>query len=118
MNKEKGMIINEYPNEDDSLLISLWEYVKSSGNQKLYNQINKYIDMLELHGLNMNRNFKRNSFKPLEKDLYELRPDNIRITFTIDINGIAWLLTWFKKESNETPPYEIDKARKIKDKLK
>jgi phage-related protein len=118
MIKEKSMIVNQYPSEDDSLLISLWEYIKSSGNQKLYNQVNKHIDMLELHGLEMNKRFKRKSFKQLDKDLYELRPDNVRITFTIDSIGVAWLLTWFKKESDETPPHEIDKARKIKNKLK
>ena len=115
--KEKSMIVNEYPNEDDSLLSSLWEYLKTSGNQKLYNQVNKYIEKLEEHGLCMNQKFKRNSFKPLAKDLYELRPDIIRITFTIDKKNTAWLLTWFKKESNETPPNEIDKAKKIKNKI-
>lgn len=65
----------------------------------------------------MNQEFKRNSFKRLEDDLYELRPDYIRIIFTIDSIGVAWLLIWFKKESNETPKSEIDRARKIKDKI-
>ncbi len=111
------MIVNQYPNEDAGLLSSLWDYLKMSGNQGLYNQVNRHLDMLGVHGLKMNQEFKRNSFKRIEEDLYELRPDYIRIIFTIDKMGVAWLLTWFKKESNETPLSEIDKARKIKNKI-
>jgi phage-related protein len=111
------MIVNEYPNDENSMLVSLWSYLKTSGSQKLYNQVNLYIDKLEEHGLEMNKLFKRESFKRLEDDLYELRPNNIRILFTIDKNNTAWLLTWFKKESQETPTNEKDKARKIKDKI-
>jgi phage-related protein len=111
------MIVNEYPNDEDSTLVSLWTYLETSGNQKLYNQVNLYIDKLIEHGLEMNKLFKRESFKRLEDDLYELRPSNMRILFTVDKTNIAWLMTWFKKESQETPAHEKDKARKIKDKI-
>lgn len=45
------MIVNQYPNEETGLLFSLFNYLKTSGNQRLYNQVNKHLDMLEQHGL-------------------------------------------------------------------
>jgi hypothetical protein len=53
------MIVNQYPNEDTGLLSSLWSYLKMSGNQGLYNQVNKHLDMLVMHGLEMNKEFKK-----------------------------------------------------------
>jgi len=52
------MIVNQYPNEDAGLLSSLWDYMKMSGNQGLYNQVNKHLDMLGVYGLKMIKNLK------------------------------------------------------------
>lgn len=111
------MVINEFPDEDSELLKSLFDYVLSSGSKKTYLEIIKYIDNLEAYGLQINRYFKKEAIKTLDKDIYELRPDKIRITFTI-VEGEAWLLSWFIKKSNKTPKLEIKIAQQRRKKLK
>ncbi|MBN3489955.1 type II toxin-antitoxin system RelE/ParE family toxin [Acholeplasma equirhinis] len=111
------MVVGYFPTEQDSDIQNLWEYLSGSGNQKLYNKVNIFIDKLKEHGLLMNQEFKSESFKKLDEDLYELRPDSIRITFTVDKYGRAWILTWFKKTSTKTPPSEIDRANGVKNRV-
>ena len=51
--------------------------------------------------------------KKLEKDLYELRPDRVRIFFILK-NSICWLLHIFFKKTNKTPVKELNIARERK----
>jgi len=100
---------------DDSILVSLWKNIGTSGNQSLYNQVKLHIEMLENHGLEMNKHFKSDSLERLEEDLYELRLRIARVLFSVDEEGIRWFLTLFKKESSETPSNEKDRVRDIKE---
>ncbi|MFA5360256.1 MAG: type II toxin-antitoxin system RelE/ParE family toxin [Patescibacteria group bacterium] len=63
------------------------------------------------HGLN--NLFKAGYVKKLEKDIYELKPDRLRILFTIK-DEICWLLHIFFKKSKKTPIKELDVARQRK----
>lgn len=51
--------------------------------------------------------------KKLEKDLYELTPDRVRILFTLR-DSICWLLHIFFKKTNKTPVKELNVARERK----
>ena len=51
--------------------------------------------------------------KKLEKDLYELTPDRVRILFTLK-DRICWLLHIFFKKTNKTPAKELNVARERK----
>ncbi len=53
------MVINEFPDEDSELLKSLFDYILSSGLKKTYNEIRKYLDKLQEHGMQINKDFKR-----------------------------------------------------------
>lgn len=110
------MQIKSYPDDDDDLLRSLLEYIKKSGQKKLYLTLIKHLDKLEIHGFEINKLFKKDAIKRLEIDIYELRPDNIRILFTV-IKEDIWLLTWFIKKTDKTPEIEKQKARIYRKKL-
>ncbi len=58
--------------------------------------------------------FKAEYAKKLEKDLYELTPDRVRILFTLK-DCICWLLHIFFKKTNKTPVKELNIARERKD---
>lgn len=51
--------------------------------------------------------------KKLEKDLYELKPDRVRILFTLK-DHICWLLHIFFKKTKKTPINELNIARQRK----
>ena len=100
-----------YPDKDRALINDLIADIKSSGNPKNWIDLRKYMDKLAEHGLEMNEKFKRESFKKLEDDLYELRTTNLRVMFTF-FNGKFYILNGFFKKSQSTPPSEIEIARK------
>jgi len=104
------MVINEFPDEDSELLKSLFNYTVSSGLKNTFHEIRKHLDKLQEHGMLINKHFKREAIKKLANNLYELRPDNIRITFSL-VNGEIWLLSWFNKKSNKTPKKKIKNAQ-------
>lgn len=54
--------------------------------------------------------------KKLEKDLYELTPDRVRILFTLK-DRICWLLHIFFKKTNKTPAKELNVARERKNNI-
>src|SRR5690606_20290766 len=104
-----------YPENEEALVQDLIQSVKESGDSRNYIEIYKYLEKLAEFGLDMNVKFKRDSFKYLESDLYELRPRNMRILFTKS-NNTFYILNGFFKKSQKTPNREIEIARKhIKD---
>ena len=104
-----------YPEDGRALVKDLLDDIKKSGDSKNYIDFIKYTKKLAEHGLNMNVKFKRDSFKRLEADMYELRPANFRVMFTKK-NDVFYLLNWFYKKGQETPPGEKEIARRhIKD---
>ena len=98
-------------------------YQKSSGKSPLkdyidnlsktreaeYNQVQYFIDLLRDHGLQIN-NYHRQAVKPIQDDVYELRPGNNRIFFFVLIGNRIVLLHAFRKKSRKTPLTEIEKA--------
>ena len=71
------------------------------------NKILEYIEILAEHGTRVGVPY----VKHLEGDIWELRPGNVRILFTLLPNGYV-LLHNFIKKTQKTPRREIDKAKK------
>jgi len=100
-----------YPNNEKALINKLLDDFEKSGNPKYYRDFNIYINKLKEFGLEMNKKFKRDSFKRLEEDMYELRPKDFRIMFTFKDNEFI-ILNGFLKKGQETPKEEMERARK------
>jgi phage-related protein len=78
--------------------------------------IKHYIEMLKEYGPEINIKFKKGSSKKIQKDLYELRPNNNRVLFFYYTSNTIVLLHGFVKKTNKTPKKQIEKAiNEIKD---
>jgi len=53
--------------------------------------------------------------KHITEDIWELRPDDYRVMFFQKKGGKIILLSYFRKETQRTPPKEIQKAIKLRD---
>ena len=71
-----------------------------------YNQIMLEIEKLETYGANS----RYVDTKPIQKDIWELRPGNNRILYFYFENNTYVLLHMFRKKSQKTPKLEIEKA--------
>ncbi|MDD4795973.1 MAG: type II toxin-antitoxin system RelE/ParE family toxin [Bacilli bacterium] len=71
------------------------------------------LDRIEQEQDGLMNLFKAEYAKKLEKDLYELTPDKVRILFTLK-DRICWLLHIFFKKTNKTPIKELNLARERK----
>lgn len=81
---------------------------KSKDDRILYNQIFSHIQVLEDVGT---RNGE-SQVKHLQGDIWELRPRNVRILFSVEGSKIV-LLNYFFKKTPKAPPREIDKANRL-----
>lgn len=73
------------------------------------NKILYLIELLKVHGLAIN-NVRPHSMRPLKNDIYELRPGKSRVFFFLFIRNRIVLLHAYRKKSQKTPDYEIEKA--------
>lgn len=71
------------------------------------NKIQEYIEILKQFGTRIGEPY----VKHLDGDVWELRPSNVRILFTVLPNGFI-LLHSFMKQTQKTPVREIEKAKK------
>lgn len=72
-------------------------------------QIKEYIRRLEEHGMAVNNTFPE-TIRKLRDDVYELRPGTNRVFFFYWTGKTFVLLHGYKKQSQEAPPREIEKA--------
>jgi len=71
------------------------------------------IERVEKQQYGLDNLFRAEYAKKLEKDIYELKPDRLRILFTLK-DKICWLLHIFFKKSKKTPINELKVARQRK----
>lgn len=100
-----------YPENGNALINGLLDDILLSGDSRNYSDFLKYLEKLAAHGFKMNIDFKAQSYKKLDKDLYELRPKNFRILFTFKDNTF-YILNGFFKKTQEAPVKQLDIARK------
>lgn len=82
---------------------------KDKDSQIKYKKIKEYIELLSMHGLELNERY----IKRLEGNIWELRPIRDRILFVAwQEDGSFVLLHHFMKTTQKTPPREIDKAKR------
>ncbi|MCI8393641.1 MAG: type II toxin-antitoxin system RelE/ParE family toxin [Clostridia bacterium] len=73
------------------------------------NKITAYINQLSKYGLSIGEPY----IKPLCDDIWELRPLRDRILFACWSNNKFILLSHFMKQTQKTPPREIEKAKRL-----
>lgn len=74
-----------------------------------FNKISAYFDMLSMHGTSIGEPY----IKHLDSDIWELRPLRDRILFAYWDNNKFILLSHFMKQTQKTPPKEIEKAKRL-----
>ena len=95
--------------ELESFVKQLGEKAETSKPDRiLYKQIRAYIKVVE--GAGTRDGMPHVKF--IGGDLWELRPGNVRIFFSVEGNKIV-LLSHFIKKTNKTPRREIDKANRL-----
>jgi len=80
---------------------------KSKDSRIKYNKISQYIKILSEKGTQAGEPF----IKHLDGEIWELRPLRDRILFAGILDGCFVLLHSFMKQSQKTPPREIEKAK-------
>ena len=101
--------------EDKNGRSEVVEYIKSlqKKNDKdskiKFNKIIAYIRLLREHGLSLGTPY----IKHLDTEIWELRPLRDRILFAYWDNNKFILLSHFMKQTQKTPPREIEKAKKL-----
>ena len=73
-----------------------------------FNKLVAYLDILEEMGTRVGKPVT----KHLDGDIWELRPLSNRILYAYYKDNTFLLLHHFKKQSQKTPPREIEKAKK------
>ncbi|MEE3497342.1 MAG: type II toxin-antitoxin system RelE/ParE family toxin [Butyrivibrio sp.] len=73
-----------------------------------FNKLVAYLDILEEMGTRVGAPIT----KHLDGDIWELRPLSNRILYAYYKDNTFLLLHHFKKQSQKTPPREIEKAKK------
>ena len=76
-----------------------------------YQQLAMYIELLQKNGTQLSRNI----VKPVEEDIWELRPGNNRVFFFYFRDNTYVLLHHFRKKSQQTPAREIRRAKNERD---
>lgn len=90
-------------------LLELDERALTSKYEKvLLKKINYFISLIEVYGTHIGEP----QVKHLEGDLWELRPNNVRILFAVEGDTII-LLNHFVKKTRKTPPAEIEKGNRL-----
>lgn len=103
--------VDFYPDNDRALINRLVEQIRESGDQRNYKEFRNLLSNLIKFGFEMKKEFRRDSLKKLEDDLFELRGTKIRIFITY-IKGKFYVLNGFFKKSEKTPLSEIEIARR------
>lgn len=105
-----NIIFYEDKNGRSELYNDLMILSKKSTNNKnariQLKQITLCIELLKIHGTKLSSNIT----KHLVDNIWELRPGNNRILYFYYENNNYILLHMFRKKTNKTPKYEIDKA--------
>jgi phage-related protein len=92
----------------------VYDYIKELKNKSdkdsriKLNKINDYIQALSIYGASQ---LTGNYAKHLSSDIWELRPMRDRILFVYDGERYV-LLHRFMKQTQKTPVYEIEKAKR------
>jgi len=95
--------------ELESFIAKLGERVDTSKDDRiLYRQIYSYIKVVEGSGTRKGKPH----VKFVQGDLWELKPGNVRILFSVEGNKIV-LLNYFFKKTQKTPQREIDKGKRM-----
>lgn len=90
--------------------------LKKKHKLKDITEIKTYINMLEEFGFQINQNFRQNSIKQIDGDIYELRPGGNRVLFFhFSKDGKFVLLHGFEKTTQKTPQKEKERARNERD---
>ena len=111
--------IKYMPNDEHALFKSFFQSLMKNGNNQLIKTIMYYIDKLSEFGFDINNNFKSESLKKLEDNLWELRPNSARILVTFSAKEQAfYILNCFIKKTNTTPEEEKIRARNLINKIK
>jgi phage-related protein len=92
---------------------SVEDFIINNLEPKDRKKVIRALERIDIAELGLVKLFKAQYAKKLEKDLYELRPNNVRIFFTLK-DSICWLLHIFFKKSDETPAKELKVARERK----
>lgn len=101
--------------EDKNGKSEVGEYIKglqkkNDKDSKIkFNKIIAYIRLLKKHGLSLGTPY----IKHLDSDIWELRPLRDRILFAYWDNNKFILLSHFMKQTQKTPPKEIEKAKRL-----
>jgi phage-related protein len=107
-----NILFYENKNGYSELYNELIELSKKSVNDKnsriQLKQITLYIELLKNNGTNLSSNIT----KHLVDDIWELRPGNNRVLYFYLKNNDFILLHMFRKKTNKTPKYEIERAIK------
>lgn len=103
--------VDFYPDNDRALINRLVEQIRESRDQRNYKEFRNLLSNLIEFSFEMKKEFKRDSLKKLEDDLFELRGTKIRIFITY-IKGKFYVLNGFFKKSQKTPLSEIEIARR------
>jgi phage-related protein len=92
-----------------SLLDGLNEKAKTDKSARIrLKVIYRYFDLLSAKGSRVGMPFVRH----IEGDLWELRPDSDRLFYAFWKDNKFIVLHQYVKESNKTPPGEIDQAKR------
>lgn len=92
--------IEYYPSEDNALILDLINEMEGSKKGTDYGNIMLYIEKLSEHGFKMNSKFKRESYKKIDDNLFELRPPKIRIFLLALIINFIFYKDFTKKLQN------------------
>ena len=71
------------------------------------------LDDLKIMGLDIDKKHKK-AIKYITEQIYELRPDNVRVFFFMFDDDKIIILHGFEKKTQKTPKREIDKAKGYK----
>lgn len=70
------------------------------------------LEQLKKYGTDINQKWKKDSLKKLDKELYELRSNRVRVLLYFDGNDFYIILHSFLKTTQKTPKNEIEQARR------
>ena len=100
------------PSKNESNTLTDFKNLLISKHQYGYvSEVDNIVSALGKYGFKINKEYKRESLKKLDFDLYELRTKHIRIFLYFDGNDFFVLLHGFIKKSQETPFKELKLAK-------
>lgn len=98
--------------DGSNCLVDFKEELLNSHKEDLIIALDEAINKLKQYGFDINKQWKRQSLKKLNSELYELRQKNIRVLLYFDGKSFFILLHCFLKTTQQTPIKQIKKAEK------